>query len=90
MSVTVPIKSIDLRYGSAIAIHALSWHDCEDILNELGEDCHTRIAYYQGTLEIMSPMARHERQLVSRAIEIGASSMLREFRKSLSNTLKES
>jgi Uma2 family endonuclease len=61
MSVTVPIKSIDLRHGSAIAIHALSWHDCEDILDELGEDRHTRIAYYQGTLEIMSPMARHER-----------------------------
>ena len=37
MSVTVPIKSIDLRHGSAIAIHALSWHDCEDILNDLGE-----------------------------------------------------
>jgi Uma2 family endonuclease len=61
MSVTVPIKSIDLRHGSVIAIHALSWHDCENILNELGEDRHTRIAYYQGTLEIMSPMARHER-----------------------------
>lgn len=61
MSVTIPIKSIDLRHGSAIAIHALSWHDCENILNELGEDRHTRIAYYQGTLEIMSPMARHER-----------------------------
>jgi Uma2 family endonuclease len=61
MSITIPIKSIDLRQGSAIAIHSLSWHDCEDILNELGEDRHTRIAYYQGTLEIMSPMARHER-----------------------------
>lgn len=61
MSVTIPIKSIDLRQGSAITIHSLSWHDCESIVNELGEDRQTRIAYYQGTLEIMSPMARHER-----------------------------
>lgn len=61
MSITVPIKSIDLRQGSAIAIHPLSWHECEDILNELGEDRHTRIAYYAGILEIMSPLTRHER-----------------------------
>ena len=61
MTVTIPIKSIDLRHGSAIAIHSLSWRDCEDILNELGEDRHTRIAYYQGTLEIMCPLSRHER-----------------------------
>jgi len=61
MSITVPIKSIDLRQGSTIAIHSLSWGDCENILDELGEDRHTRIAYYQGTLEIMSPLSRHER-----------------------------
>ncbi|MFM7603234.1 MAG: Uma2 family endonuclease [Pseudanabaena sp.] len=61
MTVTIPIKSIDLRNGSVIAIHSLSWRDYEDILNELGEDRHTRIAYYQGTLEIISPLSRHER-----------------------------
>ncbi len=61
MSVSIPVKSIDLRKGSAIAIHSLSWGDCENILNDLGEDRHTRIAYYQGTLEIMSPLSRHER-----------------------------
>ena len=61
MSVTIPIKSIDLRHGSAIAIQSISWHDCENILNELGEDRQTRIAYHNGTLEIMSPLARHER-----------------------------
>lgn len=61
MSITIPIKSIDLRQGSAIALNHLSWEDCENILNELGEDRHTRIAYYQNTLEIMSPLSRHER-----------------------------
>ncbi|PLS67477.1 MAG: hypothetical protein CV045_13395, partial [Cyanobacteria bacterium M5B4] len=61
MAVSVPIKSIDLRQGSAIALHSLSWRDWENILDDLGEDRHTRIAYYQGTLEIMSPLSRHER-----------------------------
>jgi Uma2 family endonuclease len=61
VSVTIPIKSIDLRHGSAIAIQSLSWLDCENILDELGEDRQTRIAYHNGTLEIMSPLARHER-----------------------------
>ncbi|MCA6596637.1 MAG: Uma2 family endonuclease [Pseudanabaena sp. M046S1SP1A06QC] len=61
MSVTVPIKSIDLRQGSAITLHSLTWQDCENILEDLGEDRHTRIAFYQGTLEIMSPLSRHER-----------------------------
>ncbi len=61
MSITIPIKSIDLRQGSTIAIHPLSWHECENILDELGEDRHTRIAYYESTLEIMSPLVRHER-----------------------------
>ncbi|MCL1489862.1 MAG: Uma2 family endonuclease [Pseudanabaena sp. Salubria-1] len=61
MTVSVPIKSIDLRQGSAISLHSLTWQDCENILEDLGEDRHTRIAYYQGTLEIMSPLSRHER-----------------------------
>jgi Uma2 family endonuclease len=61
VSVTIPLKSIDLRHGSTITIQALSWNDCENILNELGEDRQTRIAYHNSTLEIMSPLARHER-----------------------------
>jgi Uma2 family endonuclease len=61
MTVSIPIKAIDLREGSAIALHSLTWQECESILDELGEDRHTRFAYYQGTLEIMSPRSRHER-----------------------------
>jgi len=60
MSVTIPIKSIELREGSSITLHSQTWQDWENILEELGEDRHTRLAYYQGTLEIMSPLSRHE------------------------------
>ncbi len=61
MTVTIPIQAIELAPGSQIAIHNLSWSDFERLLTDLGEKRHTRIAYYQGTLEIMSPLALHER-----------------------------
>ncbi|MBK1990318.1 Uma2 family endonuclease [Sphaerospermopsis aphanizomenoides BCCUSP55] len=61
MTVTIPIQAIELAPGSQIAIHNLSWQDFERLLADLGEKRHTRIAYYRGTLEIMSPLALHER-----------------------------
>ncbi|MFE1746290.1 Uma2 family endonuclease [Coleofasciculus sp. H7-2] len=61
MTVTIPIRGIELSPGSMITIHNLSWQDFEEILTELGEKRSTRIAYYRGTLEIMSPLALHER-----------------------------
>ncbi|NJN14059.1 MAG: Uma2 family endonuclease [Richelia sp. RM2_1_2] len=61
MTVDIPIQAIELTPGSQIAIHNLSWQDFERLLEDLGEKRKTRIAYYQGTLEIMSPLALHER-----------------------------
>ncbi|KAM3097178.1 Uma2 family endonuclease [Phormidesmis sp. 146-12] len=61
MTLAIPIKEIELAPGSTVSIHNLSWQDFETLLAELGEKRNTRIAYYQGTLEIMSPLALHER-----------------------------
>ncbi len=61
MSITIPINAIELTPGSQITIHNLSWQDFEQILTDLGEQRNTRVAYYRGTLEIMSPLALHER-----------------------------
>jgi len=61
MSVSIPIQAIELTPGSQISIHNLSWQDFETILTTLGEKRSTRVAYYRGTLEIMSPLAIHER-----------------------------
>ncbi|HAX84789.1 MAG TPA: hypothetical protein DCY91_00655 [Cyanobacteria bacterium UBA11370] len=61
MTITIPLDAIELTPGSMITIHNLSWQEFEQILIELGEQRRTRIAYYQGTLEIMSPLALHER-----------------------------
>lgn len=61
MSITIPINAIELTPGSQITIHNLSWQDFEQILTDLGEQRNTRVAYYRGILEIMSPLALHER-----------------------------
>jgi Uma2 family endonuclease len=61
MSVSIPIQAIELTPGSQISIHNLSWQDFETILTNLGEKRSTRVAYYRGTLEIMSPLVIHER-----------------------------
>jgi Uma2 family endonuclease len=61
MTITVPIHAIELTPGSTVSIHNLSWQDFESLLEELGEKRNTRVAYYRGTLEIMSPLAIHER-----------------------------
>ncbi|BAY08043.1 Uma2 family endonuclease [Calothrix sp. NIES-2098] len=61
MSVTVPIQAIALTPGSQITISNLSWQDFEQILTDLGEKRSSRFTYYRGTLEIMSPLALHER-----------------------------
>jgi Uma2 family endonuclease len=61
MTLTVPIKELKLHPGSSITINNIKWQDFETILNELGENRRVRINYYKNKLEIMSPLAIHER-----------------------------
>jgi Uma2 family endonuclease len=61
MALTIPLSIIELAPGSTVSIHNLSWRDFEMLLADLGEERSTRVAYYKGALEIMSPLARHER-----------------------------
>ncbi len=61
MTITIPIPNIKLTPGSQICISGVTWADFEGILIDLGEKRTSRITYYQGNLEIMSPLAIHER-----------------------------
>jgi Uma2 family endonuclease len=61
MSVTIAVDAIHLAPGSFVSIPNLSWQDFETILTDLGEHRNTRLTYYKGTLEILSPLALHER-----------------------------
>jgi Uma2 family endonuclease len=61
MPLAIPIHAIELTPGSTVSISNLSWRDFEMILTDLGDHRRTRLTYYRGTLEIMSPLAIHER-----------------------------
>ncbi|MCA1991757.1 MAG: Uma2 family endonuclease [Coleofasciculus sp. S288] len=46
--------------GQRVLLHDVSWQEFEEILDELGEHRAARIAYNDGTLEIMTPLPEHE------------------------------
>ncbi|MDS3861709.1 Uma2 family endonuclease [Thermosynechococcaceae cyanobacterium BACA0444] len=60
-SVAIPIDSITLGPGSSMTVNQIDWPKFQQILTSLPEHRQTRIAYYQNTLELMSPLSRHER-----------------------------
>jgi Uma2 family endonuclease len=64
MVIVKPISQIELQPGSHIRVRDVGWQEFEEILIERGEHSHTRLAYYQGILEVMSPLPEHERSVV--------------------------
>jgi Uma2 family endonuclease len=58
--VTLQLQQLSVLPGKSVLIHHLSWQEFESILEELGDDRSTRVAYNDGTLEIMTPLPEHE------------------------------
>jgi len=58
------IAQIHLESGQRVSFDNINWQEFETILEDLGEHCHRRIAYYQGVLEIWMPLPEHERTKV--------------------------
>ncbi len=56
-----PVSQIRLAPGSSVAIPNISWQEFEWLLQELGENRSARVAYSQGTLEIIVPLPEHEK-----------------------------
>lgn len=56
------LNQLDLRPGQLVFLQNIRWGEFEQILNELGDDRAARLTYYKGTLEIMVPLAGHERR----------------------------
>jgi Uma2 family endonuclease len=57
---TLQLQQLSVPPGKSILIHDLSWQEFENILEELGEHRSARVAYDNGTLEIMTPLPEHE------------------------------
>ncbi len=62
--VTLRLQQIHVPPGQRILLEAISWHEFEAIVEELGEHRGTRIAYSKGILEIVSPLPEHEKAKV--------------------------
>ena len=58
--VTLQLRQLDVPPGQRLLLHNVTWSEFEAILNELGEHRSSRIAYANGSLEIMSPLPWHE------------------------------
>ena len=59
--ITKPVSQMRFAPGSFVTIPDVSWQEFEKILQELDEKRSARIAYSNGTLEIMVPLPEHER-----------------------------
>ncbi|HEY9703349.1 MAG TPA: Uma2 family endonuclease [Allocoleopsis sp.] len=55
------LKKISVPPGQRILLSDISWQELEDILQDLGDNRNSKIAYNQGLLEIMVPLPEHER-----------------------------
>jgi len=90
MMLTIPLNVLKLSPGSTVSIHNLSWQDFETLLTDLGEKRNTRIAYYRGTLEIMSPLAIHERshRIIADIVKVLLDAQGRDWEDFGSTTLK--
>ena len=59
-----PISQLSLSPGSVVTIADINWWELEQILVELGEKRSSKIAYYQGVLQVMVPLPEHEKNTV--------------------------
>ncbi|GBF79976.1 Uma2 family endonuclease [Aphanothece sacrum] len=61
-------------YADRVVLYQISWQQFENLLIDLGENRSARIAYDNGTLEIMTPLPEHEyfKQAISIIIEDAA------------------
>jgi Uma2 family endonuclease len=62
--IALQIRQIEVLPGQRAILHDLNWEQFEGLLSELGEKRATRIAYFEGTLEIRMPLPEHERAKV--------------------------
>ena len=70
--VTLQLQQLDIPVGQRLRLHDIDWDEFEAILMELGEHRATRVAYYQGILEIRMPTPEHEvdKELIGDLIKI--------------------
>jgi len=89
-ALTLRFDQLIVPPGQQVWLKDISWAVFEDILETLGDTRGARLAYQEGVLEIMSPLARHEdnKGIIARLIEVLLEEMGTEFRALGSTTFK--
>ena len=64
MATLVRIAQIETLQGQTTVLHDIDWQQFEAILEDLGDKRASRIAYFDGVLEIRMPLPEHERTKV--------------------------
>jgi len=61
MTTLVRIAQIETLQGQTTVLHDVDWQQFEAILEDIGEKRASRIAYFDGVLEVRMPLPEHER-----------------------------
>lgn len=87
---TLQLRQIRVPEGQTVEIQDVSWSEFEIILQELGENRNTRIAYSEGTLTIVAPMPAHEveKVCIARCVEVLLDELERDYTSYDSTTFK--
>ncbi|MEB3335836.1 MAG: Uma2 family endonuclease [Leptolyngbyaceae bacterium] len=60
MTVQLAIQQLEIPEGQRLRLRHINWQEFEAILEELGEHRASRVAYFNGTLEVRMPLPEHE------------------------------
>ena len=84
------LKQLIVPPGNQVLLKDVSWQMYEKILDELGEERGTRIAYSQGILEIMTPLFEHEddKEIIGDLVKVLLEEINLEFRSAAATTFK--
>jgi Uma2 family endonuclease len=85
------LRRLEVPPGQKLLLRDVTWQEFESILNELGDHRSTRIAYEDGTLEMMMPLPEHEddKEIVGDLIKALLEELDIEFRSLGSTTFKK-
>jgi Uma2 family endonuclease len=86
------LRRLEVPPGQRLLLQEVTWQEFETILEELGDRRGSRLAYDNGTLEIMMPLPEHEddKEIIGDLIKALLEELGIEFRSLGSTTFKKS
>lgn len=84
------VMTLTQRRADRVVLYNISWQQFENLLEDLGENRAARVAYDDGSLEIMTPLLEHEyyKETISIAIQDIAEVLDRDYESLGSTTWK--